>query len=234
MTQATYSKRTLNKIYSLFDQGLNPSRIGKRLCRDRHTIACVLKTKYGADAFQKINSKNRKFRQYSKKEIELIVKLIDAKKLTLKQIMRTIKTSKETFNRDMSIHYGQIEWENIVAEYRAKRGIQKGEHRCKEHEFKKEQIRGMAARRYKCVGSIMIKKIRYGQGKLQYETTQEELKKCIAAGWQKHFEEPMGVADIKDFELRGDIVEMDIENILMGSCLGELVQGKQVAFRRVK
>ncbi len=55
------------------------------------------------------------------------------------------------------------------------------------------------------------------------KTTQEEFKQCIAAAWEKRFQEHLDTDELGDYNLQTEMPESDIKNILMGSCLGELL-----------
>ena len=66
---------------------------------------------------------------------------------------------------------------------------------------------------------------------IRIETTKEEFKRCIAAAWQSRFDEELPLNQIKDFLVGDAIAEMDIESILMGSSLGELVGKSKVVVK---
>ena len=61
---------------------------------------------------------------------------------------------------------------------------------------------------------------------LKITTTQEEFKECIAAAMQKRFNEETPLSQIKDFEIDDKVIFSDVQNMLLGSCLGELIKSE--------
>ncbi len=62
-------------------------------------------------------------------------------------------------------------------------------------------------------------------------TEQEKLKRCIAAAWQNRNGDELPIEDIKDFAIRDEVTKTDIENMLLGSSLGELVELDKVEMK---
>ncbi len=58
---------------------------------------------------------------------------------------------------------------------------------------------------------------------LEITTTEEDFKRCIAAAWEKAYDEQINPNDIYDHASHSKIPRTDIDNMLLGSCLGELV-----------
>ncbi len=66
------------------------------------------------------------------------------------------------------------------------------------------------------------------QMELTIDTTQEEFKKCIVAAMQKRDgnNNNVSTSQVKDFEIEGEVIFSDVQNMLLGSCLGELALNK--------
>jgi len=65
-------------------------------------------------------------------------------------------------------------------------------------------------------------------------TTQEKLKQCIAAAWQKKYGEELSPDVIKEFAVGENVTDNDIKNILLGSSLGEIAKEENVIMKRTK
>ena len=66
------------------------------------------------------------------------------------------------------------------------------------------------------------------------ETTQEELKRCISAAWQKKYGEELSPNTIKEFAVGENVTDNDIKNILLGSSLGEIAKEENVIMKRTR
>ncbi len=59
---------------------------------------------------------------------------------------------------------------------------------------------------------------------LTIETTHEEFVICICAAYEKANQEPVKYDQIEPFNTGEIILESDVENMLMGSCIAELAK----------
>ncbi len=108
-------------------------------------------------------------RIYNTRTLKAITTILNTRTSTLKGIMITFHTHKTTLYRNMSNYYGKKEWAYIVADYRDRRGIQKGERRSIATEFKKGTLTGANKKRIKLVGTTSLRKLYWGQGKHQFK-----------------------------------------------------------------
>lgn len=54
-------------------------------------------------------------------------------------------------------------------------------------------------------------------------TTDEKYKQCVCAGWEKAYGDPLDPAELRETEPGMEVEETDVKNMLLGSCLAELV-----------
>ena len=60
---------------------------------------------------------------------------------------------------------------------------------------------------------------------IEIEMNEDELKRCIAAAWNKACHEELDPESIHDFTRRSErLNQTDVENLLIGSCLGEFTK----------
>ncbi len=106
---------------------------------------------------------------YSSAMFAEIDKLVIEGILTIKEILGVVGTSKETFYRNMKEHFGSNQWEILLNKYRKRRGAQPGVRSSRATEFKKGVLTGVNLRRLQPIGTTMVKKRNYGQGKCQFK-----------------------------------------------------------------
>lgn len=58
------------------------------------------------------------------------------------------------------------------------------------------------------------------------ESTEEDIIQCLIAGWQKAYDEVLSPEDFRDYPIGTEFDITDIQNMLNGSCLGELASDK--------
>ncbi len=71
--------------------------------------------------------------------------------------------------------------------------------------------------------------------RLEIETSEDDLVQCLCAAWLLRYpNDPIKPEQITPFALHDEVASQDVENILMGSSLGELAkQSKNVIMKRV-
>ena len=68
---------------------------------------------------------------------------------------------------------------------------------------------------------------------LTIETSEEDLIRCICAAWELRYpNDPITPEQIKPFAFYDEIASQDLENILLGSSLGELASKSKVKMVR--
>ncbi|MBW8002637.1 MAG: hypothetical protein FVQ80_11550 [Planctomycetes bacterium] len=107
---------------------------------------------------------------YSTEKFIEIDKLI-ADNLTIKEMLVVLKTSRTTLYRNMIRHLGNTKWNELLRKFKKRRGAQPGKHYSPATEFKKGQLTGINQKRLQPIGTTMVKKQRYGQGKKQFRLT---------------------------------------------------------------
>ena len=72
--------------------------------------------------------------------------------------------------------------------------------------------------------------------RLEIETSEEDLTRCICSAWENRFsDDPILPEQIKPFALQDKVTSQDIENMLIGSSLGELArQSVNVKMKRIE
>lgn len=70
---------------------------------------------------------------------------------------------------------------------------------------------------------------------LTFEVTEEKLKECICAGWFSMYNEKLNTEAIRDFESSYSMPACDIERVLLGCSLAEVVADDENAeLKRIK
>ncbi len=68
---------------------------------------------------------------------------------------------------------------------------------------------------------------------IEIMTSQEEFKRCLMAAWKGRYEEDLDLNAIKDFNIKDEVLQSDIENLLMGSLLGQLMNKNTIIMKRI-
>ena len=71
---------------------------------------------------------------------------------------------------------------------------------------------------------------------LTIETTQEKLKECIVIAMRKRFgkEDCIVSSQVRDFKINDNIIFADIQNILLDSCISELIDQETTQMKRIR
>lgn len=69
---------------------------------------------------------------------------------------------------------------------------------------------------------------------LEINTEEQKLKECIAIAWEKRFGEVILPQDMPPFKEDYVMLPVDLQNILLGSCLAELINIETDKLRSVK
>lgn len=65
------------------------------------------------------------------------------------------------------------------------------------------------------------------------ETTEKENIRCLIAGWFKTYDEVLTAEDFREYSIGTEFDFTDIQNILSGSCLGELASENNIQMKVV-
>lgn len=100
-------------------------------------------------------------------ELAKALVLIRNEEIGLKAIAKELHTHIVVLYRNLRAYYG-AHFDEMLGFYRSRRGFRKGSEIGKEFRFKKDVLRGICARKWRPIGSIMLKKYRYGPYKKKF------------------------------------------------------------------
>lgn len=69
--------------------------------------------------------------------------------------------------------------------------------------------------------------------RIEFEVDEYKLKTAICSAWEKAYNEPLEPAEIADFGDEYVMPETDIENMIAGSCLAEIIDVQNCKFKKV-